>query len=218
MTCKCGAKVDGESGYYRCHDRCGVRSIKKSTLEQAVIDEVFDSVFNADTLIELQAEIRALFEKRQPQQNHLVQQVKKEIKNVDRQMAELAGLLTEVRHRRPIIQRIDALEDERQDLDIRLSGLQETERPKMLSMQRSDLEEFATEWRTNLEGGTMEKRKAVFRQLIETATFDGEELEIIPNMATLTGTGVKVASPRKLVTNIRNQSLRVDKSHLGRKK
>ena len=42
----------------------------------------------------------------------------------------------------------------------------------------------------------MDKRKAVFRQLIESATFDGEELMLVPNMATLTGTGVKVASPR----------------------
>ena len=48
-----------------------------------------------------------------------------------------------------------------------------------------------TSWRTNLEGGTMDKRKAVFRQLIESATFDGEELMLVPNMATLTGTGLR---------------------------
>ena len=42
----------------------------------------------------------------------------------------------------------------------------------------------------------MDKRKAVFRQLIESATLDGEELMLVPNMTTLTGTGVKVASPR----------------------
>ena len=39
-------------------------------------------------------------------------------------------------------------------------------------------------------------RKSVVRQLIDSAVFDGEKLEVIPNMATLTGTGVKVASPR----------------------
>jgi hypothetical protein len=49
---------------------------------------------------------------------------------------------------------------------------------------------------TDLEGGTMDKRKAVFRQLIDGAVFDGEELELVPNLATLTGTGFKVASPR----------------------
>ena len=45
----------------------------------------------------------------------------------------------------------------------------------------------------------MDKRKAVFRQLIELVTFDGEELMLVPNMATLTATGVKVASPRGLI-------------------
>lgn len=113
----------------------------------------------------------------------------------------------EVRQWWPIIQRIDALEDERQDLDIRLSDLQETERPKLLSMRRSDREDFATEWQTNLEGGTMDKRKAVFRQLIETATFDGEELTLVPNMATLTGTGVEVASPRGLIAHFSGSGL-----------
>ena len=29
----------------------------------------------------------------------------------------------------------------------------------------------------------MDKRKAVFRQLIDTAIFDGEELAIVPNLA-----------------------------------
>ena len=43
---------------------------------------------------------------------------------------------------------------------------------------------------------TMDKRKAVFRQLIDSAVFDGEELEIVPNLATLTGAEVNGASPR----------------------
>ena len=105
-------------------------------------------------------------------------------------------MLTEVKHRRPLIQRIDALEDERQELDARLNDMNQVEKPEILSMTPAELEEFAEKWRTDLEGGTMDKRKAVFRQLIESAVFDGEELEIVPNMATLTGTGVKVASPR----------------------
>ncbi len=196
MTCKCGSNIDGDGGYYRCHDRCGVRSINKGTLERAVLDEVFTNIFTGDALVELQTEIRTLFEANQPRQNHLLQQLRKEIKDVDRQIGELAGMLTEVKHRRPLIQRIDALEDERQDLELRLTDHEKVDRPKLLSMSRADLDDFANEWRTNLEGGTMDKRKAVFRQLIESATFDGEELMLVPNMATLTGTGVKVASPR----------------------
>ena len=46
--------------------------------------------------------------------------------------------------------RIDALKDERQDFEIRLSDLEKTERSEMLSMQSSDLKEFVTEWRVFL--------------------------------------------------------------------
>jgi len=51
----------------------------------------------------------------------------------------------------------------------------------------------------------MDKRKAVFRQIIDSAVFDGEELEIAPNLSTLTGTGVKVASPRGFVIKPRGR-------------
>jgi hypothetical protein len=67
----------------------------------------------------------------------------------------------------------------------------------------------------------MEKRKALFNQLIESAKFDGEGLEIVPNMATLTGTGVKVASPRGFRINPRkhqNQQLGNVRSHSRLKK
>ena len=63
-------------------------------------------------------------------------------------------------------------------------------------MSDADLAEFADQWRTSLQAGTMDKRKAVFRQFIESAVFDGEELEIVSNLTSLVGTGVKVASPR----------------------
>lgn len=47
-----------------------------------------------------------------------------------------------------------------------------------------------------LEGGTIKKQKAAFRRLINSVVFDGEELEIEPNLSALTASGVKVASPR----------------------
>ncbi len=71
-------------------------------------------------LLELQAEIRRLLRQTKPQQDHLASQLKKEVRGVDRQIAELPSMLTEVKHRRPLIHRIDALEDERQELELRL--------------------------------------------------------------------------------------------------
>ena len=108
--------------------------------------------------------------------------MKKEIRAIEGQISDLASMLTEVKHRRPLIQRIDASEDERQELDVRLQDMKNIEKPELLSMKPNDLEDFAKTWRTDLEGGTMDKRKAVFRQLIDSAVFDGEELELVPNV------------------------------------
>lgn len=180
VKCKCGANIDGAGGYYRCHNRCGIGSIKKETLERAVLDELFASVFTGAVVANLKAQIRRLFDENQPRQNHLRRQLRKEIKYVDSQIGELAGMLTEVKHRRPLIQRIDALEDERKELKLRLSDHEKVDRPQFLSMSQDDIDEFAAEWRTKLEGGTMDKRKAILRQLIDSATFDGEELLLAP--------------------------------------
>jgi len=196
MRCKCGARVDGDSGYYRCHDRCGVKGIKKETLERAVLDFFHDELFSDQNMLEIQAEVRLLFERRKPKQVSLTAQLRKEIRSIEKQIEDLASVLTEVKHRRPIIQRIDALEDERQSLELRLADLNEVEEPDILSMELRDLREFADQWREGLEGGTADKRKAVFRQLIDSASFDGMELNLVPNLTTLTNTGVKVASPR----------------------
>ena len=68
-----------------------------------------------------------------------------------------------------------------------LGRLEVADKPEIIEMSDSELDDFADQWRNDLQSGTMDKRKAVF---------DGEELEVVPNLATLAGTGVKVASPR----------------------
>ena len=196
MVCKCGARVDGDGGYYRCHVRCGVRAIKKETLERTVLDEISCQLFTADFLQALRQEVTEMLEAETPEQRHLADHVRKSLNDIDREVSELAGLLTEVRHRRPLIERMDRLEDERQSLVKELERLEAADTPEIIEMSDLELDEFADQWRTDLQSGTMDKRKAVFRQLIESAVFDGEELEVVPNLATLAGTGVKVASPR----------------------
>ena len=196
LICVCGARIDGDGGYYRCHDRCGARSIKKETLERAVLDEIFVELFSEEYLSALQAEIAHLRRSQRPQKASLLAQMQKEIREIERQVTELAKLMTQVRHRRPLIARIDNLEDERQSLEAQLKEIRNDDKPTLLDLTNAELQEFAQQWRIELEGGTMDKRKAVFRQLIGAARFDGEELEIVPNLTTLAGTGAKVASPR----------------------
>ena len=109
----------------------------------------------------------------EPEQRHRVEQ-EKEIRVIDREVNELAGLLAEVRHQRPLIERMDMLEDERQSLMVQLERLEAVDRPE-------------------IQSGRTEKRKTDFRQFIWRPVFDGEELEVTLNLATLIR--VKVASP-----------------------
>jgi hypothetical protein len=55
--------------------------------------------------------------------------MKYSIQFLTRTRSSNAGLLTEFRHRRPIIQRIDAFEDERRALYIRLADLETIDPP-----------------------------------------------------------------------------------------
>ena len=194
MRCSCGAKVDGDSGFYRCHDRCGVKSIKKETLEQALTDTLFKQFFTEESFALLQQEVEELFAEQQPKQTYLVDQIKRELRKAEKQIADLVDLLSEVKHQRPLLERIDSLEDRRQDLELQLDDAKEVAKPQVLDMTKGALREFAQQWRSDLTAGTMEKRKTIFRQLIESATFDGHELHIVPSYHALTG--VKMASPR----------------------
>ena len=115
---------------------------------------------------------------------------------VERQLQDLASTYIEGNSRRPLIQKIDTLEHDPNELDVLLSDPNQIEKPQVLIVSSSDLVEIPETCRADHEGGTMDKRQAVFRQLIESAVFDGEEWETVPTMAIITGTGVKVASPR----------------------
>ena len=78
MRCSCGARIDGDGGYYRCHDRCGARSIKKETLEHALTDTLFRQFFTEDCFDRLRREVEELFAEQQPKQTYLVEQIKRE--------------------------------------------------------------------------------------------------------------------------------------------
>ncbi len=48
-----------------------------------------------------------------------------------------------------------------------LAEHEKTDQLKPPSMSQNDMDEITTEWGTKLEGGAMDKRNAVLRQLIE---------------------------------------------------
>lgn len=105
MNCKCGSSIDGESGFYRCRARCGVRGIKKDKLERALLDSLCEQFFSDEALDNLQTEVKRIFDGQKSESYKRSKELEKKIKDRDKQIQDLASLLTEVSHRRPLIQR-----------------------------------------------------------------------------------------------------------------
>jgi PHP family Zn ribbon phosphoesterase len=80
--------MDGDSGFYRCHDRCGTRGIKKETLEQAVHDLLFDELLTLDNLCELRDAISEEAKGQDQGQDQLLEQLSGELKEIERQIGE----------------------------------------------------------------------------------------------------------------------------------
>lgn len=57
VKCKCGANIEGNGGFYRCHVRCGNRTIKQETLENTVLESLFVEILITGYLEELQKEV-----------------------------------------------------------------------------------------------------------------------------------------------------------------
>ena len=84
--------------------RCCLRGIDKKTLERAALDRLNNQLCAEESLVGLQAEIHQLLDAKPPRRNHLIAQLKNELRAIDCQISDLASTLTEVKHRRPLIQ------------------------------------------------------------------------------------------------------------------
>ena len=194
VRCTCGANMDGDSGFYRCHDRCGTRGIKKETLEQAVLDVLFDQVLTLDSLAELKATIEEETRARLQQQPQILDQLNAEYKEIERQINELVMILPKTKHQRPIIDRLDILEEERMALADRIDVEGIELNPPITKYDEAALEGFLAAYRQGMEVGSAENKKALLRSVIERGVFDGETLTLHPSYEELAG--VKLASPR----------------------
>lgn len=194
LKCACGANMDGDSGFYRCHDRCGSRGIKKETIEQAVINVLFSELLTMTFMNDLKAEIAKQYKDQSKNKVHILQALKKEMHDIEREITELVKLMSQVKHQRPLLARLDNLEEERLSLHVKHEKEMANAKPPILNDSTEMIKSFLEHYRFNLEAGSTEKRKAVLRSVIERGVFDGETLEIIPSYQQIAG--VNLASPR----------------------
>lgn len=194
LRCACGANIDGEGGYYRCHDRCGCRSIKQERLEEAVISLLFEEFLTNENIQDLKKEIEKQLEADNKGNNNLLAELEKELKEIERQISEVVTLLPQVQHQRPLLARLDQLEEDRISTVSRVEEEQDKEEPMILRLSDIELAGFLENYRKNLEFGEAEKKKAILRSVIEYGVFDGTTLKINPSYQIVAG--VNLASPR----------------------
>lgn len=192
LKCGCGAPMHGNSGYYRCKDRCGRRSIKRETLDEVVIETLLDDLLTEAAVSEI-ADMADKHLKASPStRGDALSALDGEIGGVDKEIAKLVELLTQVTHQRALLARLDGLEVRRAELEAKANQIREST-PRRLVDAFASVGEFLSEFRSGLADPDSEKRKGVVKSLVGEANLDGDELILIPAESL---TGFKMASPR----------------------
>jgi len=142
----------------------------------------------------LKNEIENEMQNRPASQHILLDELKKEFHAIELQIKEIVLLVSKVKHQRPLLERLDGLEDERIDIENKINKESIIDNKQFMDLSNDVLEDFIENYRNNLQAGEPEKKKAILRTIIDHGVFDGESLEIIPSYQQITG--VNLASPR----------------------
>ena len=191
-------------GYRLTNQVVGLRDgqpITKSKLEpdpkhfptvQAVLCQEF---LTPETVAALKAEIDRELASKSKDTDHFLVQLKDELRQIERQISELVDLVTQVNHKRPLLERLEKLEEERQGVESKLREQEALPEPApVLNLSDASVKQFLSTLQRGLQEGDAEKKKALLRNVVEYGVFDGEQLTLHPAFARLTG--VKLASPR----------------------
>lgn len=191
LKCDCGAPMYGNSGFYRCRDRCGSSSIKRETVDEMVVNTLLDDLLTEDAVSLLAKMAQDRINRAPKQKDDEATAVGAEMDELDKEIAKLVELLTKVEHQRALLNRLDELEGRRGKLEARATALQKA-KPKQLIDAFETVQDFLDEFRNGLADDNGEKRKLVVKSLIGEAQIAGDELRLIPSEQF---TGFKMAFP-----------------------
>ncbi len=194
VQCHCGANMDGDSGFYRCHVRCGNRGIKKETLEKAVINFLFEEFLGREALMELKEQIGTQIKKDKKAKPQRSTQVQKEIIAIEKQISDLLSMAQQMKYQRPVLDKIDHLEDERTELVKVLEEVRNESEPAAIELTDKIINVFLSNYKKQFDQGDVEKKKGMLRTLIDSSILSGDTLKINPSYECITG--VKMVLPR----------------------
>ena len=193
LKCSCGGNLVGDAGYYRCFGRCGGPKVKQKRIESTVLNGILETVLTDGVMTEIIGEVNKLAQSTGEHARE-AKAIQKEIGAIRRQQDKLTDLLVEVRNQRPILDKIDALEDRRMALEGRLEEIRPVESRK-LAADKSLLGKFLVDYSNNVKAADAGGKKALLNTFIDHMEFTGDEVKIFP--ALHSKTGLKVTSPRR---------------------
>jgi len=180
VKCRCGANLCGEGGYYRCPKRCGNRGIKKETLEQVFINLVFEKLFSSETIEELKEAIRKKSLKSKREKPNRKEELNKQLKTLEKEIEGIIDLVQQVTHKRTLLSRIDALEEERTIVEDELNVIAKSPVANAVNAKRKDISRFLKDYKKKFQDSDIQRKKAMIMGLISSAILDSGRLMITP--------------------------------------
>lgn len=192
LKCQCGSNLVGDRGYYRCQSRCGAPSVKKERVEDAVLGGVLDEILTDGVMTEIIGEVNKLARGTDDRAKEM-KAIRKEIGGISRQQDKLTELVTEVRNQRPLLDKIDSLEDRRVVLEKRLAEIR-PEATGKLEADKALLGRFLADYRDSVKSADATGKRTLLGNIVDRIEFRGSEVSVFPAL-TVQGR-LKSSSPR----------------------
>lgn len=120
--------------YYRCSRRtrrkdCDSATIPQPAIEKAILDEIKSHILTPENLAAVQAEERRIWKESQGGNDHERKRLNKESGSLDKQINNVTDSIAKTGGSQALLEKLQALERERVDLQTKLSRLNESTEP-----------------------------------------------------------------------------------------
>ncbi|MEQ3697739.1 MAG: recombinase family protein [Pseudomonadales bacterium] len=211
MQCKCGAKLHGDSGYYRCSARCGESGIKQSTLEQLVLRFLVEELLDDSTIDGVYAEAKKRLDERTKGLKSQQRKLASEVAELNTEITELVALLTEVEHKRPLLDRIDSLESQRTQLENVANDITLPSPDTVVeSMTRDQVQAYFDSLKNNLEDNDYPTLRALVASLVKHIDYTRMSIKVYCH---LVEQPKQIILPTKAYQQSRSQRSYHDQTH-----
>lgn len=161
---------------------CNQKNINGNMLDKAIIEQIKQLSEDRNQFIEQLEKNRNLFHKNLPQYDETLLEVKEEKKEIEKKIETLVDALVEAgdsNAKNYITKRIEALDLENKNIDLRIRELEELSSAQALSESGFDiLRELLSTFAASIDKMTIEEKRAAIRTLVRKVVWDGEHVRV----------------------------------------